>query len=196
MAACAEEGSSKASDARLLLRHRLRTICLGEQSMRWPLRSLFVVLIILLISCEKSGKDLCTTFYQPYPDMVSGRFRTERNSLFLDAMGAYARRDYASAAEQLKIHVEQRREDDAARLYLCCAYLSTGRPYDAELQLDFIEQGGRPGFRDQVDWYNAMCMICSGQPDRAVEVADKILAAKVHTYKNEAQRLKEAFKGT
>ena len=159
--------------------------------MRWPFGSILVLSITLLVSC--GGEDPCATFYQPYPDVVSNRFRTERNSLYLDAMGAYARRDYATAAEQLKIHVEQRRDDDAARLYLCCAYLSTGRPYDAELQLDFIEQGGRPGFRDQVDWYNAMCLTCSGQYDRAVEQADKILAAKTHTYKVEAQRLKEAL---
>lgn len=163
--------------------------------MRWSFRLLpFLSLALVLVSsCGNPGKDLCGQFYAPYPDMVSGRFRTERNSLFLDAMGAYARRDYATAAEQLKVYVEQQRDDDAARLYLCCAYLSSGKPYDAELQLDFLERSTSPGFRDQVEWYNAMCWLCSGQYDRALEQADKILAAKAHTYKAEAQRLKEAL---
>jgi len=155
--------------------------------------SILPLLLVLIVACGCGGKDPCSTFFEPYPDMVSGRLRTEKNSLFLDGMNAYAKRDYATAAEHLKVYVEQRRDEDAARLYLCCAYLALGKPYDAELQLDFLEKSALPGFRDQVDWYNALCWLCSGQNDRALEQADKILATKVHTYKAEAQRLKEAL---
>jgi len=157
---------------------------------RYPL---FPLLLVLCVACSCGGKDLCRSLFEPYPDLVSGRFRTEKNSLFLDGMSAYAKRDYSTAAERLKLYVEQRRDEDAARLYLCCAYLALGKPYDAELQLDFLEKSDLPGFRDQVDWYNAVCWLCSGQNDRALEQADKILAAKVHTYKAEAQRLKESL---
>jgi predicted Zn-dependent protease len=160
--------------------------------MRWSL--LLSLLLALFTAC--GGEDPCSSLFEPYPDMVSGRFRTEKNSLYLDGMAAYSRRDYATAAEQLKMYVEQRRDEDAARLYLCCAYLAMGKPYDAELQLDFLGKSNNIGFRDQVEWYNALCWLCSGQNDRALEQADRILAAKAHTYKAEAQRLKEAIKPT
>jgi hypothetical protein len=148
----------------------------------------------MLTACE-GRKDPCTAFFQPYPDMVSDRFRTEKNAQLLDGMAAYGIGDYATAAERLKLHVENRRDDDAARIYLTCSYLAIGKPYDAELQLDFLEKSTRPGFRDQVDWYNALCWTCSGQYGRALEQCDRILAAKVHTYSADAARLKEALQG-
>jgi hypothetical protein len=69
----------------------------------------------MLTACE-GRKDPCTAFFQPYPDMVSDRFRTEKNAQLLDGMAAYGIGDYATAAERLKLHVENRRDDDAARL--------------------------------------------------------------------------------
>lgn len=153
----------------------------------------FAVLMVLA-ACEGS-KDPCTAFFQPFPDMVSDRFRTEKNAQLLDGMTAYSSGDFATAAERLKLYVENRRDDDAARIYLACSYLAIGKPYDAELQLDFLEKSTRPGFRDQVDWYNALCWTCSGQYGRALEQCDRILAAKAHTYTAEAARLKEALQG-
>jgi len=153
------------------------------------------LLVVMVLSACTGGKEPCKAFFEPYPDLVSGRFRTERNATFLDGMAAYGRGDFATAAQYLKLHVENRRDDDAARLYLACSYLAMGRPYDAELQLDFLEKSTRPGFRDQVDWYNALCWTCSGQYGRAVEQCDRILAAKAHTYTAEATRLKEALQG-
>ncbi len=152
-----------------------------------------LLLALLLAAC--GVKDPCSTFFAPYPDMVSDRLRTERNAQLIDGMTAYRQGDHATAVEHLKLYVENRRDDDAARLYLACAYLATGRPYDAELQLDFLEKSTRRGFRDQVDWYNALCWTCSGQYPRAVEQCDLILAAKAHSYKAEAARLKEALQG-
>lgn len=156
--------------------------------------SLMVCMVVLLAACA-GEQDPCKAFFQPYPDLASARYRTERNAAFLDGMAAYSRGDYAGAIQPLKLHVENRRDDDAARIYLACAYLATGKPYDAELQLDFLEKSTRPGFRDQVDWYNALCWTCSGQYGRALEQCDKILAAKAHTYTAEAARLKEALQG-
>jgi len=157
-------------------------------------RTVFLFTVLALAMGCSDKQDPCSRFFRPYPDTVSGRFRTDRNGPFLDAMAAYSRGDHATAAAQLKAYVDQDRSaEDAVRLYLACSYLAIGKPYDAELQLDFLEKSPLKGFNDEVDWYNALCWTCSGQYGRAVEQCDRIIAAKVHARKVDAEALKKAL---
>jgi hypothetical protein len=137
---------------------------------------------------------LCDRFFEPYPDIIGGRLSTPSNAELVSAMTLYDKGDHAKAAEELADFIAHHPQDaDAAYLYLACCRLALGDPYAAELQLDFLERRpGRP-FRDEVDWYNVMCMLCSGQQDRALEQATNIVNAPAHTYKNNAQELISAI---
>jgi hypothetical protein len=159
---------------------------------RLLLRS-FVPLVILVSglfgSCKKDPSDLCIRYFEPYPDMVSERVRNNVNGRYVDAMIAYRSKDYATAITGLEEFLRIPTRDMSARLYLCCAYLAVGDPYKAELQLDFIENSGVTTFNDQVDWYNALCLLCGGQQERAKEQALWIAGKRLHTYKEQASEL-------
>ncbi len=158
-------------------------------------RSLFV-LFVLLSACgsEHAGGDLCTRTFQPYPDLVSDRMRSTANGSFLDAMSLYVKQDYAGAATGLEKYLHDREADKSARLYLACCYLATQKPFDAELQLDKLEQSNeKESFRDQCEWYTVVCWLCSDQKDRALEGAQAIASASRHTYKQEATALAKAL---
>ena len=149
----------------------------------------------LLLSCGGSGEDdRCARWFEPYPDLVSGTAPSDRNRELLDAMAHYARRDYAGAIPGLQQHVDRHPERaDVGWFYLANCYLATGEPYKAELQLDFLEQWPGRTFRDELDWYNALCLLCSGQDDRALEAAKVIAGTASHTYKQQATDLVEAL---
>ena len=101
-------------------------------------RDPLLLLPLLLVTC--TTPDPCTRFFEPYPDLVTGRMRTEANADLLEAMRLYATGDFSSAATGLKAHIEHHpQQADVGHLYLASCYLAMGQPYDAELHLDFLE---------------------------------------------------------
>jgi hypothetical protein len=120
----------------------------------------------LLMGCGNTDKDLCEDFFEPYPDLITGRVVMETNRPYIRMPGF----------------------NKTAHLYLANAYLATGRPYDAELQLDHLGNDPRGLYRDEREWYTVLCWVCSGQRDRALAGAKKI-AARKHTFQDEARRL-------
>jgi tetratricopeptide (TPR) repeat protein len=157
------------------------------------MRRMWWMTLLLLAACGREDDTLCKRFYAPYPDMVSGRERTRANGPFLDAMSLYAKGDLAAAAEGLKAVVEGDHADNGARMYLASSLLGIGQPYKAEMYLDQLENSHDPGFKDQVDWYNALCWLCSGQYARALQQSIHIARQPAHTYKAEAQVLAETL---
>lgn len=138
---------------------------------------------------EDQGADLCEKTFVPYPDLISGRVVTKAHTTFLHAMEAYSKEDYAMAADSLSIYLRGRDANKAAYLYLANAYLALGKPYDAELQLDHLENSFLLDYRDQWEWYTVVCWACSGQLDRALQGARDLTKGRRHTYKTEAERL-------
>ncbi|MFT3885636.1 MAG: hypothetical protein QM724_09460 [Flavobacteriales bacterium] len=152
-----------------------------------------LLLAIVLVACGTSDKDLCTRFYKPYPDYVSGRPSTLRNRMLGAAMAHYNQGDYKQAAEGFRAVVDLDEHDLTARLYLVSALLGAGEPYKAEMHLDRMETASDQSFRDQVEWYNALCWLCSGQLPRALQQARWIASKPAHTYHDEAVALADAL---
>lgn len=153
---------------------------------------LLLPLIAMATACEPKGDDLCARHFQPYPDLVSGTVRSAHNAELVDAMALYAKGRYAEAIPGLQAQIERHPDRaDAAWLYLASCYLATGRPYDAELQLDFLERWPGRTYRDETAWYGVLCLLCSGQDDRALNAARAIAGAPRHTYKEQASELVE-----
>lgn len=157
------------------------------------MRSLVSILLVLgLVACDPApAGDLCSRTFKPYPDMISGRVRTNLNGTYLDAMALYAKEDFRGARDGLKLYLEQKGFEQNAHMYLACAYLATGEPFEAELQLDHLEKANTMQFKDQTEWYTVVCLLCSDQLDRALAGAKAIATSKSHTYKAEAVQLVE-----
>lgn len=160
------------------------------RQMRWS-----TLLLILLCACAADDGDPCSRFYKPYPNLIGQRPRTEANAALLDAMAAYDQGDLVRAATGLSGVVEKTPDDRLARLYLASALLGSGEPYKAEMHLDFLERVPGATFKDQTEWYNTLCWLCSGQLDRAAQEAARIAALPSHTYKQEAASLSEMISG-
>jgi predicted Zn-dependent protease len=156
--------------------------------MRWSLLP-----VVFLMACGASDDDLCARFYEPYPNHIGQRPRTEGNSDLLDAMAAYDRGDYVTASAGLSVVIGKDADDRLARLYLASALLGAGEPYKAEMHLDFLERVPGATFKDQTEWYNTLCWLCSGQLDRARTESARIAAQPLHTYKEEAKALNQAL---
>ena len=151
---------------------------------------LLVLAVVCLLGCGTApAGDLCIHTFKPYPDMVSGRVRTTLNGTYLDAMAKYSQEDYTGARDGLKHYLEEKGFEKNAHMYLACAYLATGEPFEAELQLDHLERASTMQFKDQTEWYTVVCLLCSDQLDRALEGAVKIASSKAHRYKIEAAQL-------
>lgn len=152
-----------------------------------------LLLPLLLISCGNAGEtDLCERFLQPYPDLISDRKAFEpREQAYINAMELYSAGDYAQAAESLHAYIGVAGFQKSAHLYLAICLLEMDLPFDAELQLDHLENSNVKDFRDQTEWYTVICWICSGQLDRAQPEAQRIAALPRHTYKKEAASLLE-----
>ncbi|MCB0794998.1 MAG: tetratricopeptide repeat protein [Flavobacteriales bacterium] len=149
-----------------------------------------------MIGCSSAPEDPCTRFFEPYPDLVSGRMRHRQNAALVDAMKAYSAGDHATAITGLERYMEQGAEGRSdARIYLASSYLAVGRPYDAEFQLDQLERSPNKSFAEVVEWYDALCWLCSGQFGRALEQARSIAARPRHTYKEQAVALMEDLEG-
>ncbi len=148
---------------------------------------------LLITACGTNDQDLCTRFYQAYPNHIGDRPRTETNAALLDAMAAYDKGDYATASAGLTAVIERDAGDRLSRLYLASALLGAGDPYKAEMHLDFLERvPGRP-FKDQTEWYNTLCWLCSGQTDRARAESARIAAKPSHAYSEQARALNKAL---
>ncbi|MCC6840283.1 MAG: tetratricopeptide repeat protein [Flavobacteriales bacterium] len=157
------------------------------------MRTAIGTLALLLVLGACSGNSTrCNRFFTPYPDLVSQRQRTAANGRFLDAMALYATGDYQQAIPGLQQEVERDPRNIAARLYLVNALLAVGDPYKAEMHLDFMENDRDRNYRDQVDWYNALCWLCEGNLEQAREQALRI-AERPHTYRKEAAELAKAL---
>lgn len=156
------------------------------RQMRWSL-----LLPVVLLACTPDKGDPCARFYTPYPDLIGQRPRTQANAALLDAMAAYDQGDLSTAAAGLAGVVAKSPDDRLARLYLASALLGAGEPYKAEMHLDFLERVPGATFKDQTEWYNTLCWLCSGQNDRAAREAARIAALPSHTYKKEAASLSE-----
>lgn len=149
--------------------------------------------VLLVAGCDSGSDDPCARWFEPYPDLVTGRVRSGANASLLDGMALYGKKDYAGAVVELQAHARARPDDaDAAWFYSAQCYLALGRPYDAELQLDFLERWHGKTFRDETEWYSALCLLCSGQNDRARAALEAIAARPKHTY---GERAREASKG-
>ena len=152
-----------------------------------------LLLAILVSSCTQSDPaSLCERFYSPYPDMVSGRTRTGANSEMLDAMAHYSQKDYPAAIEGLQRILDRDAGDMTARLYMASAQLAAGDPYKAEMHLDFMENVRASSFRDQVEWYDALCWLCEGDTAKAAQQA-RWIASRPQTYRKQAQDLADAL---
>lgn len=162
------------------------------------LRTLLPLLVCcaLVTACGSGGdaSSLCKDTFEPYRDLTIGQAPTERNRIFLDAMEHYRSGDFNGTADSLKVYVQQRDAQASARLYLACSYLALDRPYDAELQLDKLEQSTTRQFKDQCAWYTVVCWVCSGQYPRALQGAREIAGSGRHTYTTEASNLIEALR--
>ncbi|MCB9181464.1 MAG: hypothetical protein H6596_06870 [Flavobacteriales bacterium] len=155
-----------------------------------------LAMILLLGACTSAPEgDLCERHFEPYPDLIGQRVRTEQNAELLDAMEPYAEGDFAEAAKALQPYVDRHPREVEARFHLAVSLLGSGQPYDAELQLDFVEQDPRRVFRDETEWYSLLCLVCSGQRDRAVAGAKELAGRKDHRYSGAAARLLKDLEG-
>ncbi|MEO8733207.1 MAG: hypothetical protein ABI373_02640, partial [Flavobacteriales bacterium] len=129
---------------------------------------LVLAFALLAFGCTRNDpKSLCERFYSPYPDLVSGRTRTGSNSVMLDAMAHYSQKDYPAAIEGLQRVLDLDASDMTARLYMASAQLAAGDPYKAEMHLDFMENTRGADYKDQVEWYDALCWLCEGDTAKA-----------------------------
>ncbi|HEX2617317.1 MAG TPA: hypothetical protein VHL57_07220 [Flavobacteriales bacterium] len=155
------------------------------------MRSLILASLLLvgLASCTPDKRTLCQRFYEPYPDHVSGRASTRGNLMLTEAMTHYNKGEYAEAANGLRAVVDRNESDLTARMYLVSALIGAGEPYKAEMHLDYMENAKDQNFRDQVEWYNALCWLCTDQQAKALQQAQWIAAKPAHAYKDAAQAL-------
>jgi len=153
-------------------------------------RAVPFVLAIVLTACGAPG-DACTSAFEPFPDLVSGRTRTVANAALLDAMARYREGAYAEAVPVLEAELRDAPNEEQVRMLLASALLGAGRPYDAELQLDHIEGSARNDYDEAAAWYTVLCWLCSGQSDRALEGARGIAGLPRHAYKAQATTLVE-----
>ena len=157
------------------------------------MRKVWVSLVVLIqLACGKSGAS-CDAFFEPYPDMISERPRTPENASLLDAMAAYSDHEFATAADLLAKELKAAQNMEQIRMYLASCYLATGRPFDAELQLDFVENARQNNYAEAAEWYTVLCWLCSDQRDRALDGAHAIANKERHSYKHEAAELAKAL---
>ena len=163
--------------------------------MRW---TWFVVPVMILAGCGDSNteEDLCAKVFVPYPDMISQRTRTHLNATYVDGMAFYSRGEYVQARDSITKFLDVQRADLTGYIYLACTYLALGDPYKAELQLDHLQKSNILQYDDQIEWYTVVCLVCSGQLERARAEAEAIVAKNNHTYTKEARKLLAELPGS
>ena len=155
-------------------------------------RTAIIFLLFAFVGCQNGNADLCHRFFHPYPDLISQRLRTGQNKDLVDAMRLYSQGKFEEAVEGLQAFAHDHpQEADAAWFYSANCYLALGRPYDAELQLDFVENWPGRTYSDETEWYSALCLLCSSQFDRARVAAHNIAIQQRHTYREQATTLEK-----
>ncbi|MBS1569957.1 MAG: hypothetical protein JST45_11010 [Bacteroidetes bacterium] len=150
-------------------------------------------LLLVFASCgPDSPKSLCERYFKPWPDVISQRERTNANSDLMEAMAAYSDKNYEQAITGLQRVLDRDANDMQARLYMANAQLAAGHPYKAEMHLDFLENYKARAFKDQVEWYNALCWLCEGDTAKAGQQV-RWIASRPHTYRQEASELAAAL---
>jgi hypothetical protein len=147
---------------------------------------------LLFIACGTTTDraKLCSDFFEPYADLISGQLSDGRNEGYLAAMAHYREGRYAEAEAGLSAYMESRRDfQKSAYLYLAVSQLALGRPFDAELTIDKLEHSSVKGFADQCAWYTVLCLVCSEQWSRGLAEAQAIAASPRHTYRKQAAEL-------
>ena len=146
------------------------------------------------MACGGNGKsDRCGEFFEPYPDLISDRSRTAENANLIAAMAAYSDNEFGTASELLVKELKSAQNVEQIRMYLASCYLGLGRPFDAELQLDFVENASRQHYAEAAEWYTVLCWLCSDQHIRALEGARTIAGKERHAYKQRAAELAKAL---
>jgi hypothetical protein len=107
-------------------------------------------------------------------------------------MAHYSQKDYPAAIEGLQRVLERNAGDMTARLYMASAQLAAGDPYKAEMHLDFMENSRGADYKDQVEWYNALCWLCEGDTAKAAQQA-RWIASRPQTYRKQARELADAL---
>jgi len=152
-----------------------------------------LLLAIVASGCaHKDPTSLCERFFTPYQDFYSGRTRTGANAVMVDAMAHYSQKDYPAAIAGLQRVLDLNGDDMTARLYMANAQLAAGDPYKAEMHLDFMENPRGSAYKDQVEWYDALCWLCEGDTAKAAQQA-RWIASRPQTYRKEAQDLADAL---
>lgn len=152
------------------------------------------IAILFLASCgPRTTEDLCTEFFEPYPDLISGRVVVAVHEPFLDGMAHYHRGEYQEALDLIQPYSFNKLANKASHLYVANCYLALGKPYDAELHLDHLKHSNLNDYADQVQWYTVLCWLCSGQSERALTGALGIATGRRHTYQEEAKDLVNAL---
>ncbi len=150
---------------------------------------IWLIPILFLSACIGEQEDLCTKYDLVYPDHISGRVATPRNVNLLKGSEAYAAGNYELAVTHFTAHSAIYTKQPASYLYKAVSQLQLGKPYDAERTLDQLEGLPDKSFSDQVDYYNTLCLICSGQPERALKAAKQMSEKSRHSYLEESREM-------
>lgn len=150
---------------------------------------IWLSLLLFATACGTTQEDLCDKYQVLYPDLVSGRVETRRNTNLVKGVAAYSAGNYELAISHLTAHSDIYLREPSAYIYKAVSQLELGKPYDAELTLDKLEGLPDKSYADQIDYYNLVCLICSGQTERALEAAKKITEKPHHSYLREAQSM-------
>lgn len=148
-----------------------------------------LLMLLMLGSCSQpvDRSTLCKDTFEPYMDLISGQVPNHRNEQYLEAMAHYSAGRFTEAAVLLERYISERRDHPkSAYLYLAMCHLANGRPFDAELAIDKLENSSVKDFADQCAWYTVVCWLCSEQWARALEGANTIAGSSRHTYRKEA----------
>jgi predicted Zn-dependent protease len=105
-------------------------------------------------------------------------------------MAQYSAKDYTKAIEGLQRVLDRDAGNMTARIYMASAQLAAGDPYKAEMHLDFLENDRGSDYKDQVEWYNALCWLCEGDTAKAAQQA-RWIASRPQTYRDQAKELAE-----
>ena len=147
---------------------------------------------LLVSSCTPSEKgSLFDKYFEPYTDLVSGQQLTDRNSALLDGMKAYGKGEYQNAIDLLSQYSSREPDIASPYFYMGICYLALDKPFDAELMFDHLDRIVPNNFKDQSEWYIALCLLNSGQNDRCLDQLVTILDHRAHAYSQEAEDLKE-----
>lgn len=149
----------------------------------------FLIGALVIASCGSPSTDLCSKYNTLYPDLISQRVETLRNTELVQGGRAYAAGDYESAITHFTNYSDVYLHEPLPYFYKAICQLQLERPYEAELTLDMLETLKDKSFNDQAEFYNVVCLLCSKQNDRALALAKKINAKNRHSYSQQLNNI-------